>query len=87
MVRNINSENEGTFVNASNRPKFIMPISKVSFFVNNFLDDLKPEGWSKELDVKDANCVGLSINLAVSILEEYGSHKYSRIEVFIGAEE
>ena len=82
MVRNNNSTNEGTFVNANNRPKFIMPVSEVSFFVNSFLDDLQPEGWSKESDQRD--CVGLAINTAVSILEAYGSNECSRIEVFMG---
>ena len=40
LVRNASSKTEGTFVNASHRPKFIMPVSEVSFFVNSFLDDL-----------------------------------------------
>ena len=84
MIRNNNSTNEGTFVNANNRPKFIMPVSEVSFFVNSFLDDLQPEGWSKESDQRDANCVGLAINTAVSILEAYGGNECSRIEVFMG---
>ena len=84
LIRNSNSKNEGTFVNANNRPKFIMPVSEVSFFVNSFLDDLQPEGWSKESDARDANCVGLAINTAVSILEAYGNNECSRIEVFMG---
>ena len=84
LIRNSNSRNEGTFVNANNRPKFIMPVSEVSFFVNSFLDDLQPEGWSKESDARDANCVGLAINTAVSILEAYGSNECSRIEIFMG---
>ena len=65
MIRNTNSKNEGTFVNVSNRPKFIMPVSEVSFFVNSFLDDLQPEGWSKESDEGDTYYVGLTINIAV----------------------
>ena len=84
LIRNTNSNNEGTFVNAHNRPKFIMPVSEVSFFVNSFLDDLQPEGWSKESNQRDANCVGLAINTAISILEAYGSNECSRIEVFMG---
>ena len=74
-VRNINSKNEGTFVNAANRPKFIMPVSEISFFVNSFLVDLQPEGWSKESEQRDANCVGLAINTAISILEVYGGQE------------
>ena len=84
LVRNASSKTEGTFVNASHRPKFIMPVSEVSFFVNSFLDDLQPEGWTKEHDKRDANCVGLAINTAISILEAYGSNECSRIEVFMG---
>ena len=61
-----------------------MPVSEVSFFVNSFLDDLQPEGWTKEHDKRDANCVGLAINTAISILEAYGSNECSRIEVFMG---
>ena len=84
LIRNTNSNNEGTFVNAHNRPKFIMPVSEVSFFVNSFLDDLQPEGWSKESNQRDSNCVGLALNAAISILEAYGSNECSRIEVFMG---
>ena len=84
LVRSNNSQNEGTFVNSSHRPKFIMPVNEVSFFVNSFLDDLQPEGWSKEPETRDSNCVGLAINTAVSILEAYGSNECSRIEVFMG---
>ena len=58
LVRNASSKTEGTFVNAIHRPKFIMPVSEVSFFVNSFLDDLQPEGWTKEKDKREANCVG-----------------------------
>ena len=71
-------------MNAIHRPKFIMPVSEVSFFVNSFLDDLQPEGWTKEKDKRDANCVGLAINTAISLLESYGSNECSRIEVFMG---
>ena len=84
LVRSNNSQNEGTFVNSSHRPKFIMPVNEVSFFVNSFLDDLQPEGWSKEPETRDSNCVGLAINTAVSILEAYGSNECSRIGVFMG---
>ena len=84
LIRNTNSNNEGTFVNVHNRPKFIMPVSEVSFFVNSFLDDLQPEGWSKESNQRDSNCVGLALNAAISILEAYGSNECSRIEVFMG---
>ena len=84
LVRNASSKTEGTFVNAIHRPKFIMPVSEVSFFVNSFLDDLQPEGWTKEKDKRDANCVGLAINTAISLLESYGSNECSRIEVFMG---
>ena len=83
-MRNASSKSEGTFVNPSHRPKFIMPVSEVSFFVNSFLDDLQPEGWSREKDKRDANCVGLAINTAISILEAYGNNECSRIEVFMG---
>ena len=57
LIRNNNSKNEGTFVNANHRPKFIMPLSEVSFFVNSFLDDLQPDGWTKEPETREANCV------------------------------
>ena len=84
LLRNSSSKTEGTFVNASHRPKFIMPVSEVSFFVNSFLDDLQPEGWTKEKDKRDFNCVGLAINTAISLLESYGSNECSRIELFMG---
>ena len=84
LIRNANGKNEGTFVNSSHRPKFIMPINEVSFFVNSFLDDLQPEGWTKDSDKRYANCVGLAINTAISILESYGMNECSRIEVFMG---
>ena len=84
LILNASSKTEGTFVNANHRPKFIMPVSEVSFFVNSFLDDLQPEGWTKEHDKRDANCVGLAINTAISLLEAYGSNECSRIEVFMG---
>ncbi len=84
LVRNNNSQSGGTFVNINHRPKFVMPVSEVSFFVNSFLDDLQPEGWSKEPETRDSNCVGLAINTAVSILEAYGNNECSRIEVFMG---
>ena len=84
LVRNNNSQSGGTFVNINHRPKFVMPVSEVSFFVNSFLDDLQPEGCSKEPETRDSNCVGLAINTAVSILEAYGNNECSRIEVFMG---
>ena len=84
LVKNNNSKNEGTFVNIAYRPKFIMPIGEISFFVNSFLDDLLPDGWTKENDFRDYNCVGLAVNTAVSLLEAYGSNELSRVLIFMG---
>lgn len=81
------------------RPKFIMPVSEVSFSLSSFLDDLQPDPWGKKKDERDSNqtdvwekqtkerdsnCVGLAINTAVSLLEAISRGEPARILTFMG---
>ncbi|MCQ2815671.1 MAG: Sec23/Sec24 zinc finger-containing protein [archaeon] len=72
------TSNEGTV------PKFIMPVSEVSFNVNKFLDDLEPDSWEKKPHERSGNCVGLALNTAMSILEATTKGEPARILVLMG---
>lgn len=84
FIRSNTNVKEGTFTNEKNRPKFVMPVGEVSFAINSFLDDLQIDSWAKKSDNRNANCVGLAINTAISIIEAIGKNDPSRILVFMG---
>lgn len=75
---NINISSSG------NNRKFILPLKECEFTVNSFLDDLTPDMFEKQTGERKANCAGLALHVAVTLLESVCNGEPSRICLFLG---
>ena len=65
--------------------KFLMPLKDCEFFVNSFLDDLFPDPFPQGFEERKSSCLGLSLNVAVTLLETLHNKEPSRIFLFAGS--
>ena len=64
--------------------KFLVPLKDCEFSVNTFLDDLFPDPFPQVFEERRASCLGLSLNVAVTLLETLHNGEPSRIFLFAG---
>jgi protein transport protein SEC23 len=64
--------------------KFILPLKDCEFTVNSFLDDLTPDMFDRQTGERRANCGGLAIHVAITLLESICTGEPSRINLFLG---
>ena len=72
-------------VQTSSSKKFFMPLKDCEFSVNSFLDDLFPDPFPQGFEERKASCLGLSLNVAVTLLETLHNNQPSRIFLFAGS--
>ena len=72
-------------VQVSSGKKFLMPLKDCEFAVNSFLDDLFPDPFPQEFEQRKSSCLGLSLNVAVTLLETLHNNEPSRIFLFAGS--
>ena len=71
-------------IQIQNGKKFFVPLKDCEFSINSFLDDLFPDPFPQGFEERKENCLGLAINVAVSLLEAVHSGDPSRILIFAG---
>ena len=71
-------------VQVTSGKKFLVPLKDCEFAVNSFLDDLFPDPFPKGFEERKASCLGLSLNVAVTLLETLHNNEPSRIFLFAG---
>ena len=64
--------------------KFLVPLKDCEFAVNSFLDDLFPDPFPQVFEERKASCLGLSLNVAITLLETLHNNEPSRIFLFAG---
>lgn len=69
---------------SQNGKKFIVPLKDCEFTINSFLDDLFPDPFPQVSKQRKANCSGLALNVAISLLEAVHNGEPSRIFLFSG---
>ena len=72
-------------VQTTSSKKFFMPLKDCEFSVNSFLDDLFPDPFPQGFEERKASCLGLSLNVAVTLLETLHNNQPSRIFLFAGS--
>ena len=72
-------------VQSSGGKKFIMPLKDCEFSLNSFLDDLFPDSFNEGNEERRASCLGLSLNVAVTLLETLHNNEPCRIFLFAGS--
>ena len=72
-------------VQTSSGKKFLVPLKDCEFSVNSFLDDLFPDPFPQGFEERKASCLGLSLNVAVTLLETLHNGEPSRIFLFSGS--
>lgn len=83
-VNKINNTTENIIKNG-NIHRFLVPISECEFSINSFLDDLTTDPFGKNDGEQWANCAGLALHVAISLLETCNPCDPSRIQLFIGS--
>lgn len=73
-------------VQTNSAKRFLVPLKECEFSVNAFLDDLFPDEFPQGNEERKASCLGLALNIAVSMLESVhcGDNCPSRIFLFAG---
>ena len=71
-------------VQASSVKKYFMSLSDCEFSLNSFLDDLFPDPFPQGFEERKASCLGLALNVAVTLLETLHNNQPSRIFLFAG---
>ena len=69
----------------SSGKKFLMPLKDCEFSLNSFLDDLFPDPFPQGFEERKASCLGLALNVAVTLLEALHNNQPSRIFLFAGS--
>ena len=69
---------------SQNGKKFIVPLKDCEFTINSFLDDLFPDPFPQGEKQRKANCAGLAMNVAISLLEAVHNGEPCRIFMFSG---
>ena len=64
--------------------KYFMQLKDCEFSVNSFLDDLFPDPFPQGFEERKASCLGLALNVAVTLLETLYTNQPSRIFLFAG---
>ena len=72
-------------VQLSSGKKFLMPLKDCEFSLNSFLDDLFPDPFPQGFEERKASCLGLALNVAVTLLEALHNNQPSRIFLFAGS--
>ena len=72
-------------VQISSAKKFLVPLKDCEFAVNSFLDDLFPDPFPQGFEERKSSCLGLSLNVAVTLLESLHNNEPSRIFLFAGS--
>ena len=72
-------------VQVSSAKKYFMPLKDCEFSLNSFLDDLFPDPFPQGLEERKASCLGLALNVAVTLLESLHNNQPSRIFLFAGS--
>jgi protein transport protein SEC23 len=68
----------------SNSRRFILPLKDCELFINSFLDDLTIDQFDKVVGERKANCGGLALHVAISLLESICNGEPSRIMFLSG---
>ena len=71
-------------VQSSSAKKYFMPLKDCEFSLNSFLDDLFPDPFPQGFEERKASCLGLALNVAVTLLETLHNNQPSRIFLFAG---
>ena len=69
---------------SQNAKKFLVPLKDSEFSINSFLDDLFPDPFPVGFEERKCNCLGLAINVAISLLESVHNGEPCRIFIFAG---
>ena len=72
-------------VQSTSGKKFLVPLKDCEFAVNSFLDDLFPDPFPQEFEKRKSSCLGLCLNVAVTLLETLHNNEPSRIFLFAGS--
>jgi protein transport protein SEC23 len=64
--------------------KFILPLKDCEFSLNSFLDELTPDLFERITGERRANCTGLALHVAITLLEATSLGEPSRISLFLG---
>ena len=64
--------------------RFLVPLKDYEFSINSFLDDLYPDPFPQLHNERRANCSGLALNVAITMLESLHNGEPSRILLFSG---
>ena len=72
-------------VQISSAKKYFMPLKDCEFSLNSFLDDLFPDPFPQGFEERKASCLGLALNVAVTLLESLHNNQPSRIFLFAGS--
>ena len=72
-------------VQVSSAKKYFMPLKDCEFSLNSFLDDLFPDPFPQGFEERKASCLGLALNVAVTLLESLHNNQPSRIFLFAGS--
>lgn len=78
------AKNDPKVVSQASIKKFILPLKDCEFTINSFLDDLLPDSFPKGNGERRANCGGLALQVAISLLESVCNGEPSRIFFFSG---
>ena len=71
-------------IQSQNSKKFLVPLKDSEFAINSFLDDLFPDPFPVGFEERKSNCLGLAINVAISLLESVHNGEPCRIFIFAG---
>ena len=71
-------------VQSSSVKKYFSQLKDCEFSVNSFLDDLFPDPFPQGFEERKASCLGLALNVAVTLLETLYNNQPSRIFLFAG---
>ena len=69
---------------SQNAKKFLVPLKDSVFSINSFLDDLFSDPFPIGFEERKCNCLGLAINVAISLLESVHNGEPCRIFIFAG---
>ena len=72
-------------VQVSSAKKYFMPLKDCEFSLNSFLDDLFPDPFPQGFEERKASCLGLALNVAVTLLESLHNNQPSKIFLFAGS--
>jgi protein transport protein SEC23 len=74
----------GLSKSATQKGRFILPLRECEFSFNTFLDELSPDLFPKQSGERKANCAGLALHAAITLLESTCNGEPSRILLFSG---